>query len=91
MPIGMDVGVSLGWGSASYNKAYWGSTINSSRLNDLAVSVAFPIEIGGWTVSPSLNYVTLVNSDIRRTDAFANGGNTASDYFYAGIGISKSF
>ena len=87
MPIGMDIGASLGWGSASYNKGYWGSTIDSDKLNDLALSLAFPVEIGGWTVTPSLNYVTLVNGSIRKTDTF----NQASDYFFAGIGISKSF
>ena len=91
MPIGMEIGASLGWGSASYNKGYWGSTIDSDKLNDLALSLAFPVEIGGWTVTPSLNYVTLVNGSIRKTDTFNSGGNKSSDYFFAGIGISKSF
>ena len=87
MPIGMDIGASLGWGSASYNKGYWGSTVKSSKLNDLALSVSFPVEIRGWAVAPSLNYVTLVNGKVSDSDAF----NQASDYFFAGIGVSKSF
>jgi len=90
MPIGMDIGLSLGWGSASYNKGYWSTdtkSISSSKLNDLALSLSFPVEIGGWAVAPSLNYVTLMNGSIRETDAF----NQASDYFFAGIGVSKSF
>ncbi len=91
MPIGMDIGASLGWGSASYNKGYWGSTIDSDKLNDLAISLSFPVEIAGWTVTPSLNYVTLVNGSIRKTDTYASGGNKSSDYFFAGIGVSKSF
>ena len=90
-PIAMEMGASLGWGSKSYNQGYWGDTCKSSKLNDLALSVSFPIEICGWTVAPSLNYVTLMNSKIRKTDAFASGGNKASDYFFAGISISRSF
>ena len=86
-PIGMEIGASLGWGSASYNKGYWGATIDSDKLNDLALSLAFPFEIAGLTVTPSLNYVTLVNGSIRKTDTF----NKQSDYFFAGISLSKSF
>lgn len=86
-PIGMDLSASLGWGSASYNKVYWGSTINSGKMNDLTLSVSFPFEISGWSLSPSLNYVSLVNGKVRETDAFSK----QSDYFFAGIGASKGF
>jgi hypothetical protein len=83
--VGVDVGASLGWGSTLYNKCYWGA--NQSKLNDLVLSVSIPLEIGGWSIAPSLNYVTLVSDDIRATDAY----DTASDYLFAGIGFSKSF
>jgi hypothetical protein len=56
-------------------------------LNDLAFSVSFPIEIAGWTVAPSLNYITLLSDDIRDTDVYG----TDSDFFFAGISLSKSF
>jgi len=85
MPVGLEVGVSLGWGSGSYNNYYWG--IDESKLNDLSVPVSFPVNIAGWTVAPVLSYVTLVNSDIRDTDAYA----TDSDYFLSGISLSKTF
>jgi hypothetical protein len=84
-PVGMEVGAGLGWGSGSYNKYYWGT--DQSKLQDLAFSVSFPVEIVGWTVSPSLNYVTLVSDDIRSTDAY----RTESDYFFAGVSMSKGF
>ncbi len=87
IPVGVECSVSLGWGSASYNKAYWGTAADSAQLNDLALSVAFPIDVHGWSVVPSLNYVALVDDDVRSTDAFS----TDSDYFIAGIGIAKSF
>jgi hypothetical protein len=87
MPVGMDIGLSLGWGSASYNRAYWGAPVSSAKLNDLALSVSFPVEIRGWSVAPSLNYVTLVNGKVRDSDAF----RSESDYFFAGIGVSKGF
>ena len=85
LPVGMEIGASLGWGSSSYNKYYWGT--DQSKLNDLAFSVSFPIEIAGWTVAPSLNYITLLSDDIRDTDAYG----TDSDFFFAGISLSKSF
>ena len=88
IPIGMEIGASLGWGSASYNKAYWGSAIDSDKLNDLALSLSFPFEVASWTIAPSLNYVTLVNGSIRDADTY---GGTSSDYFFAGISLSKSF
>ncbi len=85
IPVGMEIGTSLGWGSGSYNKYYWGT--DQSKLQDLTFSVAFPMEIAGWTLSPSLNYITLVSDDIRDTDVYG----TDSDFFFAGISLSKSF
>ena len=45
------------------------------------------MEISGWNVTPGLNYVTLVSDDIRDTDVYGND----SDFFFAGISLSKSF
>ncbi len=50
-------------------------------------SVSFPIEIGGCTLVPSLNYVTLVSDDIRDSDVYG----TDSDFFVAGIRLVKRF
>ena len=85
MPVGMEIGGSLGWGSGSYNRYYWGP--GQSKLNDLAFSVSFPFELAGWTLAPGLNYVTLVSDDIRDTDAYG----TDSDFFFAGVSLSKRF
>ena len=85
IPVGMEIGASLGWGSGSYNKYYWGT--EQSKLQDLTFSVSFPMEIAGWTLSPSLNYITLVSDDIRDTDVYG----TDSDFFFAGISLLKSF
>jgi uncharacterized protein (TIGR02001 family) len=92
MPVGMELGASLGWGSKSYNRSYWGAPATSSSLNDLTLSLAFPIGAGSWTVTPSVNYVTLMDSDVRASDAFAtNSSNDKSDYFFTGISFSTSF
>jgi len=85
MPLGMEIGASLGWGSGSYNKYYWGT--DQSKLNDLTLSASFPMEIAGCTLAPSLNYVTLLSDDIRDTDAYG----TDSDFFFTGISLSKRF
>lgn len=85
IPVGVELGASLGWGDGAYNKYYWG--LSSGRVNDLTLSASFPFELAGWTVVPSLNYVMLLDSGIRRTDAY----RTESDYFFAGIGFVKEF
>ena len=82
----MELGASLGWGSASYSGYYWGTA--QSKMQDLAFSLAFPVEIAGWTVSPNLNYVTLVSETIRNSNAYGPGD---SDFFFAGVSVSKSF
>ena len=85
VPVGMDIGATLGWGSGSYDKYYWGT--DQSKINDLVLSVSFPFEIEGLTITPSLNYVTLLSDDIRDTDTYG----TASDFFFVGIGLTKKF
>jgi hypothetical protein len=84
-PVGMEIGVGLGWASGSYNKYYWGT--EQSKMQDLSIGVSFPVEALGWTFTPSLNYVTLLSDDIRATDTYT----TESDYFFAGISMAKSF
>ena len=83
--VGMDVGASLGWGCGSYDKYYWGT--DQSKLNDLALSICLPVVLGNCTLTPSLSYVTLLSDDIRDTDAYG----TDSDFFVAGVGLSKRF
>lgn len=85
IPVAIEIGSSLGWGSRSYNKYYWGT--DQAKLNDLMFSVSFPIEIGGCTLVPSLNYVTLISDDIRDSDVYG----TVSDFFVAGISFVKRF
>lgn len=84
-PIGMEIGAGIGWGSDSYNKYYWG--LERSKLQDFTFSLSFPVEVGSWSVTPSLNYVTLVTHDLRETDAYRK----ESDYFFAGVSMSTSF
>ena len=84
VPIAMELGASYGYGNSAYNKSYW--SVNDSSANDLMLSAALPFEIGGWSVSPSINYVTLL-SDVK--DSIASGVD--DDFFYFGIGFSKGF
>ncbi len=84
-PVDMEISASVGWGSGSYDKYYWG--IEQSKPNDLALSASFPLGAGGWTVTPSLNYVTLLSDEIRGSDAYG----TDSDFFFAGMSCSKRF
>ncbi len=82
--LGVDLGASIGWGSASYNKFYWGP--DKSELNDLVLSAAFPFEVAGFTVTPRANYITLMGNDIREPNAYCQ-----NDMWVAGVGLSKEF
>ena len=91
-PVGVDLSASLGWGNGVYNKGYWGVKPNGNNigenLNDLVLTLAFPFQWAGFDVTASLNYVTLMSDDIRRSDAYGMGRD---DSFYAGIGFAKEF
>lgn len=91
-PVGMDIGATLGWGNTSYNKFYWGAKPNGKKIggemNDLVLTVAFPFELAGLSITASANYVTLVGDDIRKTDTYGRGRD---DSFVAGIGFSVGF
>ena len=91
-PVGVDLSASLGWANSDYNKIYWGAKPDGSAIggatNDLVLTLAFPFQLAGFDVTASLNYVTLMNDDIRKTDAYGRGRD---DSFYAGIGFAKEF
>ena len=82
--LGLDLSASIGWGSNGYNKSYW--TVDKSAMNDLVLSAAFPFEVAGFTVTPSVNYVTLMSDEIRSPNAYGS-----NDMWYAGVGFSKEF
>jgi hypothetical protein len=82
--LGLDLGASLGWGSASYNKAYWGP--NDSELNDLVLTAALPFEIAGISITPSMNYITLMGDEIREPNAYGE-----NDMWVFGVGFVKDF
>ncbi len=85
VPVSVEIAASLGWADSDFNDYYWG--VDSSRFTDLALSLALPMEIGGWTVAPSLNYVTLLSDRLRATNEYAS----KSDYVFAGLSLSTGF
>lgn len=91
-PVGVDVGITLGWGNTAYNKFYWGAAPDGGtiggEMNDLVLTVALPFELAGLSFTVSANYVTLIGDDIRKTDAYGKGKD---DNFVAGIGFSAGF
>jgi len=82
--IGIDLSAGIGWGSGGYNEFYWGP--DKSAMNDLVLSAAFPFEVAGFTVTPSVNYVTLMSDEIRSPNAYGS-----NDTWFAGVGLSKEF
>lgn len=83
VPVGVDIGASLGWADSDYNDFYW--EVDSGRFNDLSLSLALPVEISGWTVAPSIHYVTLLSNRLRAST------DTKSDFVFAGLSLSTGF
>jgi len=83
-PIGMEIGAGLGWGSDSYNKYYWG--VSQSSLSDFSLSASFPFEICDWTISPGVNFSTVVGEGLRDSNAYGDNDN-----LFGIISISKKF
>jgi hypothetical protein len=83
----------LGLGSSEYNKWYWCDAVKRTAFNDLTLKAALPFTLAnGWSVTPSISYVMLVDSRIRAADTYATSDHTQrSGYFIAGVSIGKSF
>jgi hypothetical protein len=84
-PFGIDLGLNVGWADSSYNEYYWG--VDDNGFNDLTVSVGLPMQIGGWSLTPSVNYAYLLDSDIQDSDRY----DSSNDQVYAGISLGTSF
>ena len=82
--LGVDLSAGLCWGSSGYNKTYW--AVDKSALNDLVLSAAFPFEVAGFTVTPSVNYITLMDDDIRAPNTYGQ-----NDMWIVKVGFSKDF
>jgi uncharacterized protein (TIGR02001 family) len=90
IPVGLELALSVGWGDSNYNEGYWadsnGDALDDSGLNDLTLKIGFPMAIGSWTLTPSVNYVTLLDSDIR--EGLRSGDK---DMFFTGVSLSTGF
>ena len=79
---GLQLGASIGWGSAGYNHGYFG--VDNSKLNDLTLTAGLPFCIDSWIIKPSVNFSTMLADDIRTA-------TEKSDNVWWGIGLSTSF
>lgn len=84
LSVGMDAGITYGWGDSDYNKGYW--SVADGKSNDLVLSLAFPMELAdGWSFTASINYAMLLDDTIRSTAGVDN------DHFFTGMSLAKSF
>lgn len=83
LPVGIDLGANLGWGSRKYNQYYW--LTNDAELNDLVLSAGFPFEVAGVTVTPKISLITLLGSDIKDADTY----DTSNSLVVFGVGFAK--
>ncbi|MGV8152590.1 MAG: hypothetical protein ACP5OG_05905 [Candidatus Nanoarchaeia archaeon] len=90
IPVGLALSANLGFANKKYNSFYWSNDIaeiNNSGFNDFSLVAAFPFEIRGWTIAPSVSYITLLRNDIRSSDNYSK----KSDFVIAGVSLSKQF
>ncbi len=85
IPVGIDLSAAIGWGNKKYNEYYWGT--DKAELNDLTISVGFPFEVAGVSVTPSVSYIALLGSDVRDSDAYGRDNNIV----VVGVSLAKEF
>jgi hypothetical protein len=79
---GLQLGASVAWANSAYNDGYFG--VDEGHFNDLTLNLGLPFCFGSWTIRPSINYATMLSSDIREV-------TDKSDNIWFGVGISTSF
>ena len=85
MPVDIELGAGLGYGNSQYNEGYFG--VDDGGLTDASFSIALPFEVGGLSVTPSFNWVSVVDGDLRDKGNYKD----ESDQFYTGISLGTSF
>ena len=81
--MSVDLSGTLGYGSTKHNEAYYGH--DEAELTDATMQVALPVTLGhGLTLSPSINYSTLISDEIREV-------NSEDDNLWAGVALTWEF
>ncbi len=75
---GADLGLSCGYGSASYLRGYFG--LDKAAPVDLLLTLGIPLDFGGIALTPSLAYSYLLDAEIRELAE-------TSGYFVAALSL----
>jgi hypothetical protein len=85
--IDLEIGASIGFGSAAYNDFYFG--VDDAALNDLSVSLAIPVALAeDTTLTPGIQYSLLPDGDI---EAAADALYPDDARFIGSLTLSHSF
>ena len=79
----LDLSGKLGWGDSDYVEGYFG--VDQDAMTDLTFSISMPAVVGNLTITPSVSYSTLVDSEIR--DAVTQRDNN----WWGGCSFTYSF
>jgi len=79
----LQLGASVGYGSDSYNRGYFG--VDEGAFNDLTLTAGLPICLGKLTIKPNLGYSMMLDKDIR------TGAAPHADNFWGGVSLAYSF
>ena len=83
----MNFTAKVGYGTASYNKAYFYGS-DKSAFTDLALSASVPFQAGKVGITPSVGYSTVLDGTLR--DALADN-QVDSDNLFGGLAMSVEF
>jgi hypothetical protein len=79
---GLQFGANVGWADSEYNDGYFG--VNKSGFNDMTLSSGFCVQLYDWMIKPSLNYSTMLDSEVR-------SDRTNNDNIWFGVGATAYF
>ena len=85
MPVDIELGAGLGYGNSQFNEGYFG--VSDGGMTDTSFSIALPFEVGSMSVTPSFNWTSIVDGDLRDKGGYA----AENDQFYTGISLGMSF
>ncbi|MBN1567459.1 MAG: hypothetical protein JXA73_06405 [Acidobacteria bacterium] len=80
--VGLSLSGSLAFAGSGYNSGYFG--INKTKFNDLTVSIGIPFNLKHVSITPGVNFSTMLDEDIGHATYERNN-------VWFGVGLSKSF
>jgi uncharacterized protein (TIGR02001 family) len=86
VPTTMNLSAKLGFATSGYNDFYFG--VDKTALVDFVLGASVPYEAGKMTITPSLSYSMVVNSELGDS---LSASSVGKNNFVSGLTLSSSF